>query len=405
MQHDGFAENVERSVREVPTQASQTDATRVFILNANALLASKRRIQHGDRDLGDELLELRGAEQRALSAGPFSVIQKVVTPPSGDKQDYMSQAPYFWPNPNTHEGLPYVRRDGERNPEIDRFPDHLNMDNMVAAVEALALAYYFEEDQVYAAKAAQLLRTWFTDPATRMNPHLRYAQAIPGVVSGRGVGLIETRDLTRVVDAVGLLASSSSWKESDQQEIEAWFASFLEWMLQSHHGRDQAAKKNNHGTYFDVQATSYALFAGKRKLARAILESALYRRIAVQIEPNGRQPFELARTNAWSYSVFNLKGLMFLARLGENLGLDLWNYRTPDGRSIRRALDFLVPFTQGKCNWPYRQVDSWQPDLLFPLMRWAAQRYKDQQYKALLSELDLHYRSTSLTDGNPAELD
>ena len=56
----------------------------------------------------------------ALSAGPFSVTDKAVVPPSGDKHDDMSQAPYWWPNPATPNGLPYVQRDGERNPEIDK---------------------------------------------------------------------------------------------------------------------------------------------------------------------------------------------------------------------------------------------------------------------------------------------
>jgi hypothetical protein len=299
----------------------------------------------------------------------------------------MSQAPYFWPNPNTANHLPYVRRDGERNPEINKFPDHQSMDKMAGAVETLALAYYFEGDEACADKAARLLRAWFTDPATRMNPNLEYAQSVPGINTGRGIGLIETRGLTRVVDAIGLLAGSKAWTASDQKNLEQWFEKFLKWMLESKNGRDEAAAKNNHGTYYDLQVAAFALFLGEKELASRILEAAKEKRIAKQIEPDGRQPLELARTKAWGYSVGNLDGLMLLATLGERVGIDLWSYHTADGRSIRRALDYLVPFALGEKKWPHQQLGGWSPQNLFPLMRRAASSFKDEQYRVALQKL------------------
>src|SRR5262249_17228397 len=163
-------------------------------------------------------------------------------------------------------------------------------------------------DEAYAVRAAQLLRVWFLDPATRMNPNLQYAQAIPGVNTGRGIGLIETRGLAQVVDAVGLLAGSNALTGADQRGLQEWFAGFLRGMVKRKNGRDEAAAKNNHGTYFDLQAASFALFLGRNELAVNILQSARQKRIATQIEPDGRQPLELVRTKAWSYSVGNLQG-------------------------------------------------------------------------------------------------
>jgi hypothetical protein len=367
-------------------QQGQVEAPRVFILDGVALRAAKQRIRAGDKNSVEALRKLEAEAQKALTAGPFSVTTKEAAPPSGDRHDYRSQAPYFWRDPKSPTGLPYIRRDGERNPEINKYPDHQSMDRMVSSVETLSLAYYFKEDEACAARAVMLLRAWFLDPATRMNPNLQYAQAIPGINTGRGIGLIETRGLTRVVDAIGLLAGSKAWAETDQKGLQEWFGRFLDWMLQSVNGRDESAAKNNHGTYYDVQVVSYALFLGKRDLASSIVQAAKEKRIAVQIEPDGRQPLELARTRAWSYSVGNLDGLTLLARLSENVGVDLWSYQTKDGRGIRRAIEYLVPFAMGR-KWPYQQLGEWQPQALFPVMRRAGTRYTDAGFQSLIAKL------------------
>jgi len=279
----------------------------------------------------------------------------------------MSQAPYFWADPTKKDGLPYIRRDGERNPEIEKITDHNAMDRLVAAVENLSLAYYFRGDEACAAKAISLLRTWFLDPATKMNPNLQFGQGIPGITTGRGIGLIETRGLTRVVDAVGLLEGSKSMTAADKRGIEEWFGKFLTWMLESKNGRDESAAQNNHGTHYDVQVMSFALFVGKNELAKSVAETAKTKRIAKQIEPDGSQPLELERTKGWSYSVMNLEGMISLATLADQVGVDLWNYETKDGRGIRKAFDFLFPFANGE-KWKYQQIAEWPSQILIPLM-------------------------------------
>jgi hypothetical protein len=383
-------------------QRTQSSPPRVFLFNAQNLAETKRRIQSGDKSFDASLAKLEADARKALQQEPVSVVTKTPTPPSGDKHDYMSQAPYFWPDPTKPNGLPYIRRDGERNPELDKITDHHTLDQMEAATQTLSIAYYFTSNEEYAAKATQLLRGWFLDRATRMNPNLEYAQFIPGVNTGRGIGLIETRGLADVVDAIGLLAGSKAWTATDQRGLEEWFGKFLQWMLESKNGREENAAKNNHGTYYDVQATSFALFLGKADLARQIIETARQKRIALQIEPNGSQPLELARTKAWGYSNGNLDGLMLLARLGENVGVDLWNYETKDGRSVRHALEFLYPFAVGDQKWTYQQLGGFEGRSLFPLMRRAAGHYADDKFKAMMSKipkLDPADRERLLTGG------
>jgi hypothetical protein len=368
-----------------PTVLSQgSNLPRVFLYNARQLSALRRE---NPESLAPVLAKLKEDANKALSVGPFSVVNKTITPPSSDKHDYMSQAPYFWPDPKTPNGLPYIRRDGERNPEINKLPDHSEMDQMINAVSTLSLAYYLLGNEVYATKAAGLLRAWFIDADTRMNPNLQFGQAIPGVNTGRGIGLIETRGLTRVVDAVGLLAGSQSWKQQDERDLKQWFDQFLKWMMEHKYGRDEAAALNNHGTYYDVQTASFALFLGRRDLAKQILEATKQKRIARQIEPDGRQPLELARTRAWSYSVGNLDGLTLLAILGESVDVDLWHYETSDGRSIRRAFEYLYPFAVGSQKWPHQQITEFQSNSLFPLMRRAASRYSDQRFKTMMARV------------------
>jgi len=368
----------------VSAQKKDLPLPNVFLIDAHQLQSVRRGV--GDNRFDAAVAKIEADAKKLLTQSPYSVVSKSVIPPSGDKHDYMSQAPYFWPGPRSPNGLPYIRRDGERNPEINKITDHANMDRMTNAVETLALAYYLSGDDAYAGKAAQFLRAWFLDPATRMNPNLQFGQGIPGVTTGRGIGLIETRGLTRIVDAVGLLDGSKALTLADRDGLRDWFAKFLAWMQESKNGREESAAKNNHGTYYDVQTASFALFLGKKDLAKQIIETAKTKRIAVQIEPDGRQPLELERTRAWSYSTGNLDGLMQLGTLGDVVGVDLWNFQTADGRGIRRALEYLYPFATGE-KWKYQQLGEWEPQILFPLMRRAAAKYRDGKFKAMMAKV------------------
>jgi hypothetical protein len=360
---------------------------RVFILHPDELLRARERIHGDDPALLSAFSRLKRDADRALGGRTYSVVHKKLAPPSSDKHDYMSIAPYWWPNPNTPNALPYVRRDGEVNPERDATSDRKRLDGLVQSVKTLGLGYFFTGREQYAAHAAKLLRVWFLDDETKMNPHLRYAQAVPGRNVGRGAGIIETHNLPELMDAVGLLNSSKSWTPIDHKRLQDWFGAHLIWLIDSAEGKAEANAQNNHGSWYDVQVASYALFVGRDELAKKVLGEFPSRRIAKQIAADGRQPHELSRTQAWNYSIFNLEALFDAASIADKFGIDLWRYETPDKRGIRKALDWLLSFAISEKKWSDKQISAFQPEKLAPLLRQAALRDRDAAYERAVSKI------------------
>ncbi len=305
-------------------------------------------------------------------------MDKQQIPPSGDKHDFISQAPYFWRDTNSPGGK-YIRRDGERNPESNADSDAGHFGAVCSGAHTLALAYYFSGDEKYAAKAAELIRVWFLNPATKMNPNLNYGQGIPGETEGRPAGLISARGLVHLVDAIGLLGGSKAWTAADQQGMTAWFTDYLHWLTTSKIGRGELDAKNNHGTFCDTQAAAIALFLGKTETARDIVSQAREKRIARQIEPDGRQPLELARTKSFGYSCFNLRALMDLADIGRNVGVDLWHFQTADGRGLLKATEFLAPYADPQKKWPFQQIQQANRSDLGDLLVRAAAEFPDEK--------------------------
>jgi hypothetical protein len=363
-----------------------TTAPPPLLIDAERLAAVKARLKGGDEAMKAALAALEADAAKALAMKPVSVMDKTITPPSGDKHDYMSQAPYWWPDPAKPDGRPYIRKDGERNPEINRLSDHDNLGRLTGTILTLGLAFHLTGREEYAAHAAKLTRAWFLDPATRMNPHLKFGQGIPGITEGRGIGIIETRGLPDLLDGIALIAGSPAWTESDQKGLADWMRAFLTWLVDSTHGQEEAKNGNNHETWYDVQVASLALFTGQPDIARRTLERSRDR-IAKQFEPDGRQPRELERTRAWDYSIFNLTAFFNLARLGSRVGVDLWGYKTADGRGLRQAFDYLVPVAAGERKWTYDQITDFSPKPLVPLLRRAAVAWKEPKYAALAKQI------------------
>ncbi len=321
----------------------------VLFSDADALLAARAQARSGAAT-SPALGRLRAQAEQALSVGPFTVTDKPQRAPSGDTHDYLSLGRSYWPDPTKPDGLPYIELDGKVNPETETITDKAELQKLLSAVSTLSHAYFVFGDERYAEHAATLLRTWFLDPETRMNPNLEYSMIHKGHPEELGgSGIIDSRDFGVVPEALGLMKESKAWSAEDDAQLRAWFTQYLDWMLNTPGGRAEAELTNNHRTYYWYQAIPLLLYTGQEQLADDALRGILLPSLEEQIEPDGSQPRELARTKPFSYSVFSLIAWSRVATLAEARGLDLWHHEGQDGRgSLRRAFEYLLPYAYGE---------------------------------------------------------
>ena len=367
-------------------------AANLYAQNANILqpqvyqvsaakIQSIKSAASANKIIAANIQQLAKQGDKLLNVKFGSVMDKKFAPPCGNMHEYFSLAKYFWPDPSKPDGKPYIRKDGQKNPAIDVISDDKNFDEMLNAIHILSWSYYFTDDDKYAAKSIDIMRMWFLDTATRMLPNLNHAQLRTGIDTGSNSGLIDTHSLPQVIDAIGVLRSSKLWKPSDEQEMKAWFKDYLIWLQTSKNGKKEAEAKNNHGTFYDLQIASIALYCGEDAIADAIFKSS-FNRLAYQIDIDGKQPLELERTLSLSYSLFNLEAWSLMANVAETKSIDLWHYETADGRSIRKALDYIIPFAVDGKEWQSPQIKPYKPQDLYRLLLIAAEKFKDDRYKA-----------------------
>lgn len=299
---------------------------------------------------------LRAVADEYLTMEPVSVVEKKMLPPSGDPRDYMTLSPYWWPDPAQPDGRPYIRRDGERNPEVYDYPERVNSGRLGDATQTLSLLYAVTGEERYAAKCAELLRVWFLDAERGMNPNMTYAQLIPGRTTVRGTGIIDARRFCVAFSAAALLHGSASWSEADEQGLKQWAADFLHWLETSENGCKELRSPNNHGLWYDAIRLMAVACTGDAVRAREIAEQSLAPRLASQIAADGSLPLELERTLSLHYSTFALEAVASADRSVADTGYSIWRYRSPEGRSLEDAVAYLVPYYLAPETWPHKQI-------------------------------------------------
>lgn len=271
----------------------------------------------------------------------------------GKPNEYYSNGDYWWPNPETTDGLPYIQRDGESNP--DNFSYHrMALRQMKHKVSFWTMAYHHTKNPVYSQAASRLLQQFFLDDTTGMAPHLTYAQAIPGVSDGRGIGIIDTLHLTELPFAIELLHKEQQLSPEIYRGLTQWFEKYLHWMLTHPNGIDEMNTTNNHAICFFVQVASFARFT-QNQSALAVARSHYKEHLMEQLAEDGSFPYELRRTKPYSYSLFTLDNLVTLCHLLSTPEDSLWGFRNSNGIDLAKATAFLTPYISHKERWPYEK--------------------------------------------------
>jgi hypothetical protein len=303
----------------------------------------------GRLDSARERARVVAAADRYLKEAPITVTASVSPRSAGGPHDFFSEGDYWWPDPANPSG-PYIQKDGMTNP--GNFNDHRRaLMRLSVQMPALAAAYTLTKDRKYTNAAARQARAGFMSRATRMTPALRYAQAIQGRVTGRGTGIIDTIHLVEVVRALERLDGAPGWSRDEATEARRWFADYLEWLTTDQYGKDERDATNNHATCWVMQVAAFAHYTGNEPLmrdCRARFRTALVQQMAA----DGSFPRELGRTKPYGYSLFNLEAMATICQILSTPEDDLWAFELPDGRGMRKAMAYMVPYIRDKKSWP-----------------------------------------------------
>jgi hypothetical protein len=307
---------------------------------------------------------------------------------AGGLHDFFSEADYYWPDPANPDG-PYINRDGMSNP--DNFFEHRKaMVSMSRIVGSLASAYKLTGDEKYVKQAFLHLKAWFVDSETRMNPSLLYSQAIKGRYTGRGIGIIDTIHLMEVAQGILTMENARCVDKQLFAAIKTWFSEYLQWLTTHQYGKDEMNTKNNHSTCWVMQVASFAKLTGNNEILDFCRKR--YREVLLpnQMGTDGSFPLEINRTKPYGYSLFNLDAMTMVCLILSDKNNDLWNYTTPDGKSIRKGIEFIYPYVADKGKWPYKKDvmywDEWP--VAHPFLLFGAGKFNVQQWYETWSNLN-----------------
>lgn len=318
----------------------------------------------------------------AMEQEPETVTAYLCDRSAGGSHDFYSEGDYWWPNPEG-EDKPYIRRDGETNP--NNFVAHRHsMIRFSQIVGSLATAYVTTGDEKFVEHAFKHINAWFVNADTKMNPNLQYAQAIKGITTGRGIGIIDTIHFMEVAQGILMMQHADNVDKEVLAKAKDWFKQYIVWLRTHPNGLDEMNTKNNHATCWAMQVASFAKLVEDKETLDFCRER--YKNILLpnQMADNGSFPLELERTKPYGYALFNLDAMVTLVQILSTEDDNLWEYKTEKGLSIRDGIQFMHPFIKDKGTWTYAKDvmywDEWpvaQPALYFGAVAYNESSYFD----------------------------
>ena len=364
--------------------------------NATLLEQLKNDYQKGDKDVVRYIEFQEKVAEKYIKMTPLSVTAKKKLPPSKDPRDYMTLSPYWWPDSTKTDGLPYIRKDGERNPEVYEYPERENANRFGDAAYCLGVLYYITGKEVYAKACAVHLKTWFTDPKLGMNPNMTYSQFIPGRTKLRGTGILDARHACRALCMSALIKDYAGWTEHDQTQLTEWGKAFLYWMEHSTQGQMERRAKNNHGLWFDVTHMELLAFLGYENRIREVLRDDFLQKLNNQIAENGSLPQELARTLSLHYSTFVCEASLQASFIAAGIGENLWTMKTASQKSLADVVAFLYPYYKSPEKWTYKQIKKFDAQRATPILLEAGKALGNKNYTKLAYQLGMTDKSALL---------
>ena len=312
--------------------------------NIDLNIARQRRRHHKEfviplPPLPGEDRSLETVANSLLGLPPRFVTDKLILPPSGDKHDYYSRAPYWSDAGERFDGVPQDTRSVD-DPASGYF-DKVSLRRATRAIYGLSLSGKLMGRKDMFAAAADLLSRWLLDPATRMNPHASYAQVIPGRTKVNHIGLLEFWSLSLLPYAITLLGSEGALTATQIAGLRQWYVQFLRSCEANGSMAKGLLQTNNVGTWVSLLFAAAGLFAGEFDRSFTIIRNASLR-LGRQLGPFSIQPLEVERTRPLHYSLFNLCAWWSLSRVGAEFGIQLREFKGRDDESLTNALLFCA---------------------------------------------------------------
>lgn len=361
----------------------------VFCLSQAAVSQVSASSDYSEFDLYSiERPRILGKAAGYLGESPRTVTADIAERSLGGPHDFFSEGDYWWPNPDSPNG-PYIRRDGESNPE--NFVAHRHsMVRFSDIIGTLVSAYILTNDEKYALHAVTHLRAWFVNSNTRMNPNLLFGQAITGLHSGRSIGIIDTIHLVEVARSAKLLNNSPSFPKKDQTLVKAWFSEYLNWLNTHEYGLKEKVHPNNHGVTWSMQAAAFADLVSDEDTLIWVRNQFKSVYIGEMMDSRGGFPKELARTKPYAYSLFVIDAMAGVAQIASTEKDNLWQFRLKDGRGMQRGLAFIAPYIKSKHKWTLApDVEYWEEwPVRHPSLLFAGFEFNNNEYLKVWANLE-----------------
>jgi hypothetical protein len=310
----------------------------------------------------------------------ISVTQKKLLPPSNMKNDYFSQPIYWWPNPDTKDGFPYVKKDGEINPETESIEnDRVKLGSLSKAIEYFSICSFISEKSTFAYKAVNMLETWFIDKGTLMNPHLKFSQTIPGTNEGRSLGVIDGYQFIRIIDSSIMLHYLGYLSDKQLLKIKSWFSDYLDWLLSDPQALKESKKTNNHGLYYDTQVICFSYFIGKIDISKEYIKKIQSSRLN-SVDKDGLIDEELSRTRSFHYLSYTHRAFLDIYEVGKKLNLDIYFYKNKSSSNVKKSIEFQSKFAGKHDLWKFVQIEPFDTQHFFQNLLRVSNRFKNNKF-------------------------